>query len=96
MATTERLVVDLPTELVAALRDAVHSGAFASESEVLEAVLRAWHGDDGIEEPDIETLRAFVAEGIAEADAGHFVDADEMFERLRARYREKIADRAGG
>jgi Arc/MetJ-type ribon-helix-helix transcriptional regulator len=85
MGTTERLVVDLPSDLVTAVRNAVRSGAFASESKVLEAILRAWRGDDGVEEPDIETVRAFVAEGIADADAGRFVDADEMFERLRAR-----------
>ncbi len=96
MGTTERLVVDLPSDLVAAVRDAVQSGVFASESEVLEAILRAWHGDDGVQEPDIQTLRALVAEGIADADAGRFVDADEMFERLRARYRAGIADRTGG
>ena len=96
MGTTERLVVDLPSDLVAAVRDAVQSGVFASESEVLEAVLRAWHGHGEAEEPDIETLRAFVAEGIADADAGRLVDGEEMFERLRARYSAIAADRAGG
>jgi antitoxin ParD1/3/4 len=94
MGTTERLVVDLPSDLVAAVRSVVQSGVFSSESEVLEAVLRAWHG--GAEEPDIETLRAFVAEGIADADAGRLVDAEEMFERLRARYRAIAADHTGG
>ena len=96
MGTTERLVIDLPSDLVAAVRGVVQSGVFASESEVLEAVLRAWRGDGGVEEPDIETLRAFVAEGIADADAGRFVDAEEMFERLRARYRAIAADRTSG
>ena len=95
MAATERLVVDLPSDLVTAVRDAVQTGAFASESDVLEAILRAWYGDVGTAEPDIETLRAFVAEGIADADAGRFVDSDKMFERLRDRYRAKIADRGG-
>jgi predicted transcriptional regulator len=57
--------------------------------------LRAWHRDDGVEEPDIQTLRAFVAEGIADADAGRFVDADKMFERLRARYSAAVAGRTG-
>jgi antitoxin ParD1/3/4 len=96
MASTERLVVDLPSDLVTAVRDAVQTGAFASESDVLEAILRAWHGEDDVAEPDIETLRAFVAEGIADADAGRFVDADKMFARLRERYRAMIADRGGG
>jgi antitoxin ParD1/3/4 len=95
MGRTERLVVDLSSDLVAAVRDAVQSGVFTSESEVLEAILRAWHGHGEIEEPDIETLRAFVAEGIADVDAGRLVDGEEMFERLRARYCEIAADRSG-
>ena len=96
MGTVERVVVDLPADLAAAVRDAVKTGAFSSESEVIEAVLRAWHGEEGVVEPDIETLRAFVAEGIADADAGRFVDADEMFARLRTRFLAKVAERTGG
>jgi Arc/MetJ-type ribon-helix-helix transcriptional regulator len=95
MGSTERLTVDLPADLVEGLRSSVRSGAFASESEAIEALLRTWYGPEGNEEPDIETLRAFVAEGISDADAGRFVDGDEMFERLRARYRAGKADRKG-
>jgi antitoxin ParD1/3/4 len=95
MGTVEQLVVDLPSDLADAVRDAVKTGAFSSESEVIEAVLRAWRGNEGAVEPDIETLRAFVAEGIADADAGRFVEAEEMFARLRTRYLAKIADRSG-
>jgi len=96
MTATERLTVELPSELVAALRGAVKSGAFSSESEVLEAILWAWHSDDTAQEPDFETLRAFVAEGIADADAGRFVDANEMFGRLLARYNASRPDRNSG
>jgi Arc/MetJ-type ribon-helix-helix transcriptional regulator len=42
METTERLTVDLPADLVANLRDSVRAGDFASESEAVEAVLRAF------------------------------------------------------
>jgi antitoxin ParD1/3/4 len=92
MSTTERLVVDLPSDLVAGLRESIRSGAFTSESEAIETLLRTWYGADGIEEPDIETLRAFVAEGLAEADAGRLIDADEVHAELRARIKA-IADR---
>ena len=93
MASTEQLTVELPAELVAALRNSVRSGAFASESEAVETLLRTWFGPEGTEEPDIETLRAIVAEGIAGADAGRFVEAHEMFEELRVRYGAAIAKR---
>jgi antitoxin ParD1/3/4 len=92
MGTTERLVVDLPADLVAGLRDSIRAGNFSSESEALEAVLRVFFGQDELEEPDIETLRAFVAEGIAEADAGRLIPAQDVFADLRARLKA-IADR---
>ena len=94
MASTEQLTVELPAELVAALRNSVRSGAFASESEAVETLLRTWFGPEGTEEPDIETLRAIVAEGIADADVGRFVEADEMFDELRVRYGAPTAKRA--
>ena len=92
MGTTERLTVDLPSELVEGLRDSIKAGAFSSESQVIEVLLRSWYGPDDVGEPDIETLRAFVAEGLAEADAGNLIDADQVHAELRARIKA-IADR---
>jgi antitoxin ParD1/3/4 len=94
MASTERLVVELPSDLVAALRHAVQSGPFASESEVLTTVLRASQGDNSLTEAELEEVRAAVAEGLADAEAGRFVDADEMFKELHARYSGSGADRS--
>jgi len=48
MGTTERLVVDLPSDLVEGLRDSIKAGAFASESEAIEALLRSWYSPDEI------------------------------------------------
>lgn len=92
MGTTQRLVVDLSSDLVEGLRNSVKAGAFASESEAIEILLRSWYGPDEAGEPDIETLRAFVAEGLAEADAGHLIDADTVHAELRARIKA-ISDR---
>ena len=85
MGTTERLTIELPSHLVEGLRESIRSGAFASESEAIEALLRSGYGNEGFEEPDIETLRAFVAEGIADADAGRVHDAEDVYARVRAR-----------
>lgn len=93
MGTLERLVVDLPSDLVEGLRDSVRSGAFASESEAIAALLRPWYGHGGVEEPDIKALRAFVAEGIADADAGRVSDAEDVYARLRARIEATTASR---
>jgi Arc/MetJ-type ribon-helix-helix transcriptional regulator len=73
---------------VEGLRDSVKSGAFASESAAIEALLRPWYGDERIDESDIETLRAFVAEGIADVEAGRVSDAEDVYARVRARIAE--------
>jgi antitoxin ParD1/3/4 len=86
MSSKERLVVDLPSDLVKAVRDAVKSGAFASESDVLGAALRIFHGDDHLSDEELEEVRALVAEALTDADAGRFVEGDAMFERLRSRH----------
>jgi len=85
MSKTERLTVDLPAHLIAGIREAVRRGAFATESEAVEIALRTWYGDEHVEEPDTETLRAFVAEGLADVEAGRVCDAEEVFERVLAR-----------
>jgi Arc/MetJ-type ribon-helix-helix transcriptional regulator len=82
MATTERLVLDLPSHLVAGLRESVRSGAYPSESAAIEELLLAWYGPDGTDEPPIEQLRAFVAEGVADVDAGRVSDAEGVYARV--------------
>jgi Arc/MetJ-type ribon-helix-helix transcriptional regulator len=93
MGTTERLIVDLPSDLVATLREAVERGDFGSESEAVSAILRVWHGD-GEADDDIEQIRARVAEGLVEADAGELIEADEVHAELRARIRS-VTNRRG-
>lgn len=94
MGTTERLVVELPSDLVEGLRDSIKAGAFASESQAIEVLLRSWYGSDDVGEPDIETLRAFVAEGVADADAGRLHEAEEVYARVRARIAEIAASKS--
>jgi Arc/MetJ-type ribon-helix-helix transcriptional regulator len=91
MSDTEQLTVELPADLIARLRESVRAGAFASESEAVEAVLRTWYGDGDIEQSDVETLRALIAEGLADIEAGHGEDIDVVFDELEARYKAMSA-----
>ena len=94
MSKTERLTIDLPAHLVAGLRDSVRSGAYRSESAAIEELLLAWYGPEGTEEPPIEQLRAFVAEGIADAEAGRMSDAEEVYERVLTQIDALAAEKA--
>ena len=93
MSKIERLTIELPEHLVAGLRESVRSGAFASESAAIEELLLAWYGPEGTQEPPIEQLRAFIAEGLAEIEAGRGIDAEEVFDELEARYAAMITKR---
>jgi predicted transcriptional regulator len=42
------------------------------------------HFIDEVDATDLETLRACVAEGIADADAGRLSEAEDVYARLRA------------
>ena len=87
MDTTERLVIDLPKELADKLRESVASGEFASESDLIGALLRGRYGFDDLDDRPVEEIRAFLAEGLADAEAGRLVPAEEVYANLRARIR---------
>jgi antitoxin ParD1/3/4 len=94
MDTTERLVINLPKELVDKLREHVASGEFKSESHVVETVLKAsYYVDDELSAEELEEVRAAVAEGIADADAGRLIPAEEVYANLRARIKA-VAEKA--
>jgi antitoxin ParD1/3/4 len=94
MDTTERLVLDLPAELVAKLREQVAAGDFRSESEAVETLLKFHFVYDDLEADELEDIRAAVAEGIADADAGRVCDADEVHAELRARIKAYAAQQS--
>jgi len=89
MDTTERLLLDLPAELVTRLREQVASGDFRSESEAVEMILKSYYVEDDLDEGELEEIRAAVAEGIADADAGRVFDADEVFKELHERIKSR-------
>ena len=82
MNTTERLVVELPSELVEKLRSLVAAGEFKSESQAVETMLKACYNPDDPDEAEIAEIRAAIAEADADIAAGRVHEADEVFKEL--------------
>jgi antitoxin ParD1/3/4 len=79
---TETLLVELPAEVAQSVRSAVESGRYESVSHMVWAALD-YLGEAAAAEPDVETLRRLVREGL---DSGPFLDGDAVFAKLREKY----------
>lgn len=80
---------DLGPVLEAFVNDLVATGRYNSKSEVLREGIRLVQD----REARLKALDRAVAEGLAEADAGLGIPAEEVFDRLKAKY-EAMANRA--
>ena len=92
MADLETLTVTLPTEMAGRVMDAVASGDYASPSEVLQAALRAWTISRAAGDEELASLKADIADGLADLEAGRVEDFDA--DRIAALGRQLLADRA--
>jgi antitoxin ParD1/3/4 len=91
MGKLERVTVDLPEELVAAVRAAVSSGEYATPSEVVSEALRDWKGEQGPPSSGIPTPRSRedLMAMIEEGENGPFLDGPSVLAEFRAKYRHK-------
>ena len=85
---TRTLNVTLPSDLADMVEDKVASGAYASESEVVSAGLRALERQERDEAETDEWLRRRVAE--SHADPRLSQTAEEVFARVRAHHAAHI------
>jgi antitoxin ParD1/3/4 len=74
---------DLGKQLESYVDDLVRNGRYNSKSEVLREGVRLIQE----REARLAVLDAAIAQGIADADAGRVKPAEEVFERLSAKYR---------
>jgi antitoxin ParD1/3/4 len=86
MANIEKLSIALPADMVAAIKEAVSSGDYATNSDVVRDALRDWRIRRHVENADTTELRRLVREGIASLDRGQGVPAKDVLARLKARY----------
>lgn len=84
MPTIEKLSIALPSEMATLVRRAVDAGEYASNSEVIRDALRDWTHKRHMREMGLSDLRKLWQEAVADESEG--LDADEVFDRLEAKY----------
>jgi antitoxin ParD1/3/4 len=77
------LTISLSPQQVARLHDAVQSGAYASNSEVVRDALRLWEQREEIRLLEIGRLKKAYDEGMASGE-GREVDAKALLAELKA------------
>ncbi len=78
---------DLGKQLENFVASLVATGRYNSKSEVLREGVRLIHD----RETRLAALDASIARGLADADAGRTAPADQVFDRLEAKYRAMSA-----
>ncbi len=81
---------DLGQQLETYVSHLVETGRYASESEILRESVRLLQD----REARLAALDASIARGLADAEAGRATSADQVFDRLEAKY-AALADGAG-
>lgn len=82
-ATSPRtLIVSLTPEQAERMQNAVDSGDYSSNSEIVRDALRLWQQREEIRAIELEQLRRAYAEGKASGD-GETVDRRELLEGLK-------------
>jgi antitoxin ParD1/3/4 len=92
MPTIEKLSIALPTEMADIVRRAVDAGEYSSNSEVIRDALRDWTHKRKLREQGLSDLRKRWLEAVSDDSEG--LDADEIFDRLEAKY-DGLAETTG-
>lgn len=86
----EKVSIALTADMVAMVRGAVDSGEYASASEVVREALRDWKYKQQERERKIAELKALIEEG----ERSGYVDAEDAFDKLIAKYKGMVKDDA--
>jgi len=82
------LTISLTPHQAAKMQDAVDSGGYASNSEIVRDALRLWEQREEIRQLEIARLKRAYDEGIASGE-GREVDADVLLAELKAEKRSR-------
>jgi antitoxin ParD1/3/4 len=83
MANVRKRSISLTPDLDDSIQRRISSGSYASQSEVIRAALRALERDEQEQARKLAALDAAIARGLADAEGGHVMPADEAFAHVR-------------
>lgn len=90
--TLERLTVTMPTEMAAAIKQAVDDGEYASTSEVVREAVREWKTRRQLMLNELASLKADIDQGLADVAAGRVKAFDP--DNIIARGKQLLATRS--
>lgn len=87
LAGIERLSIALPSEMAAAVKEAVDAGDYESTDEVIRSALRDWALKRTLGLDEVRSLKADLAAGLADLAAGKVksFERDRIVEQGRKR-----------
>jgi antitoxin ParD1/3/4 len=80
------LTISLSPQQVARLQNAVESGAYASNSEVIREALRLWEQHEEIRSLELTRLKRAYEEGMA-SGPGRAIDVETLLGEIKAKNR---------
>jgi antitoxin ParD1/3/4 len=92
MAEIERMTITLPSDMAAAIKDAVEGGDYASNSEVVREALRDWKTKRALQLQEFAALKADIDRGLTDLAEGRVLDFDAT--RIIERGKRLLAGRS--
>ncbi|HVJ55150.1 MAG TPA: type II toxin-antitoxin system ParD family antitoxin [Aliidongia sp.] len=82
--SAEKLSITLPADMAQAIRAAVSTGSYSSNSEVIREAMRLWQERRSVREQRLDMIRAKIQEAIDDPVRTTGTEMREHFERLTA------------
>jgi len=83
----ERITITLPPEMLAAIKDKVHSGAYGSTSELIREAMRLWQKKEEEHETRLSLIRVRLANS---AQSGVPVPLDDAFKGIERLHQQRM------
>ena len=84
----ERITITLPPEMLASIKNKVHSGAYGSTSELIREAMRLWQKREEEHEARLSLIRSRLANS---AESGEPVPIDDAFKGIERLHQQRIA-----